>query len=347
VEGTVKICGALLCHVAVLLAAIRWTSSASGFLLSGLGLSVALDRYVLRALPWPRLAWKREVGMRAGSFLAGAVVFYLLRPGLIPLWEAAHWGLIVCLAVFLVESVGCCAWGWRGRVLFAGVLATLLALLGPLVVALHPLHTVPRRTPAAFGLAYEDVQFKTADGLELAGWLIPHSHARGNVIFCHGHGRNRGHVAGLLETFHDLGLNVLAFDFRGHGDSQGHTSTFGHLEVQDLVAAEAFLSQRCPKQPLFLVGLSLGAAVCLQAVPELPNVRGVWSEGAFARFSSAVDNKFSWLPDPVRGPLVGLYYRLGWLDCGLWAPGISPLDRLRNVRDPSSSVTPGVTHWSP
>src|SRR5207244_11949273 len=144
--------------------------------------------------------------------------------------------------------------------------------LAPLI-ALHPLRMVPPRTPTAFGLAFEDVHFTTADGIRLGGWLVACPQARGNVIFCHGWGRNRGHVAGLLPTLHGLGLNVLAFDFRGHGDSEGHTSTFGHREVRDLAAAVAYVRGRFPGRPLFLVGISLGAAVSLQALPQLGDVR--------------------------------------------------------------------------
>jgi fermentation-respiration switch protein FrsA (DUF1100 family) len=322
---------AFLCYGGILLAAWRWTYSASGFLVTGLGLVLLLDRYALRVFPWRPNGWKRELCVRASSFAGGAALFFLLRPGIVPVWEAGYHGLMTCLLFLLVEGCVGRAGPWR-----RGALTALLVLLVPLIAALHPLHTVPKRTPAAFGLAFEDVRFRTADGLELAGWLVPHARARGNLIFCHGHGRNRGHVAGFLEMFHDLGLNVLAFDFRGHGDSPGHTSTFGLREVQDLRAAEAYLRGRFPGRPLLLVGVSLGAAVSLQALPELPGVRGVWSEGAFARFGDVVEGHavFRWLPDVLRRPLVGLYYRLGWLECGLWGPDVSPVDRLRDVRVP-------------
>jgi fermentation-respiration switch protein FrsA (DUF1100 family) len=200
--------------------------------------------------------------------------------------------------------------------------------------AVHPLHTVPKRTPAALGLVFEEVRFRTADGLSLAGWVVPHPQARGNVLFCRGHGRNRGHVAGLLPTLHGLGLNVLAFDFRGHGDSDGHTSTFGHREVNDLLAAEAYLRGRYPGKPLLLVGVSLGAAVCLQALPYLPEVRGVWSEGAFARLAVPVEHEFRLLPGWIRGPLVAAYDWLGWLDCGLWVPGVNPVEVVAGASVP-------------
>jgi hypothetical protein len=48
--------------------------------------------------------------------------------------------------------------------------------------------------------------------------------------------------------------------------------------VQDVVGAAAF-----PGRPLFIIGVSYGAAVTLQALPHLPAVAGVWSEVCFSR----------------------------------------------------------------
>jgi len=328
---------ALFCHLSVLVAAYHWSHSTSGFLLTGMGLVVALDRYVWRLLLRSPIFWKKELCVRAGSFLCGTAAFYFMRPGVVPFGEAVFRGLIVCLVVLVLEQLANWLMGCRSRwvrLRIGGAFVVTFVVLIPVIAALHPLHTVPKRTPAAFGLTFEDVRFATAHGVELAGWLIPHPQARGNVVFCHGHGRNRGHVAGLLQTFHDLGLNVLAFDFRGHGASAGHTSTLGRREVADVVAAEAYLSRRCPNQPVVLVGVSLGAAVALQALPQLPNVSGVWSEGAFARLSNVVNNQFSPLPRPVRGVLLDFYYLFGWIDCGLWGPAVNPIDNLKDVNVP-------------
>lgn len=330
---------ALFCHLILLLAALRWSHSASGFLLNGLALSLLLDRYVLGIAPWTTpINWPRELVVRAAYFVFGTAGFYLMRPGIVPWWEAAYRGAVVSAAAFVLETASGLAIrspaAWRGRLGLWLVSVSLLALLIPVGAALHPLHTLPKRTPAALGLAFEEVQFRTADGVRLSGWLVPQPQARGNVLFCHGHGRNRGHVAGLLPALHGLGLTVLAFDFRGHGDSEGHTSTFGHQEVNDLLAAAAYLRERSPGRPLFLIGISLGAAVCLQALPRLPDVRGVWSEGAFARLRVPIENEFRLLPALMRRPLVAAYHWLGWLDCGLWVPEINPVDSVAETRVP-------------
>ena len=70
-----------------------------------------------------------------------------------------------------------------------------------------------------------------------------------------------------------------------------------------------------------------GAVTYTVAVsPEgLPAVRGVWSEGAFSRFSHEAENEFGWLPGWARPPLVRTCYGLGWLDCGFWGPSVNPI----------------------
>ncbi len=331
-------CLAAICHLAVVLLGWRWSHSVSGFLLNGPAVALLLDRYFLNLLPWSHsVRWRRELTGFAATFVTGSAFFYVLRIGCVPWWEAIYRGTMVSVVFFLIETfIGLFVAdrpGWRLCLRLGAV--GLLVLLIPVGAALHPLHIVPGRSPAAFGLTYVDIRFRTADGLTLAGWVVPHPEAQGNVIFCHGHGRNRGHGNALLPTLHGLKMNVLLFDFRGHGDSEGHTSTFGAREVGDLVAAAGYMRVRFPGKPLFLVGVSLGAAVSLQALPLLPEVRGVWSEGAFGRLDRVVEHEFACLPGWLRRPLVAAYRGLGWLDCGLRIGRINPVRAIESVHVPA------------
>src|SRR5262249_48957315 len=127
---------------------------------------------------------------------------------------------------------------------------------------------------------------------------------------------------------------VLAFDFRGHGASPGHTATFGDREIQDLLGAQTFLRRRFPGKPTFVIGVSYGAAVALQALPQMSGVEGVWSEACFSRLHNVVGNWFGPVPAGLRGGLVSVYEALGWLDCGFWGQDINPVERLGRVRLP-------------
>jgi pimeloyl-ACP methyl ester carboxylesterase len=335
---------ACLCQGLLLSAAWRTSDSLSGFLLFGLSPALLLDRYLFRQLPWSAPRWGRELTVRAAAFAAGAAAALLLRWGYLSAREALWWGLGATLLVFWAQVFGRLLRSAARRLRPAlprwargpGLLCAHggLFVLGLPLLAIHPPHTTPGRAPDALGLAYEDVRFGTADGLELAGWLVPAEGARGNVLFCHGHGRNRGQGSALLPTLHRLGLNVLAFDFRGHGDSPGRTTTFGRREVQDVLAAAGYLRHRCPGLPLFVVGVSYGAAVSLQALPQMPDVRGVWSEGCFDRFGRVADHCFGVLPESVRSPVLSAYEALLWLDTGAWLQDRRPAAALEGLRVP-------------
>ena len=43
-------------------------------------------------------------------------------------------------------------------------------------------------TPAEIGLDFEDVVFKSDDGLDLSGWYVPAKSLNLTVLFCHGNG---------------------------------------------------------------------------------------------------------------------------------------------------------------
>jgi fermentation-respiration switch protein FrsA (DUF1100 family) len=124
-------------------------------------------------------------------------------------------------------------------------------------------------TPAAIGLAYEEVGFAAADGTALHGWYLPGEAGRPLVVFCHGNAGNISHRLESLHLLHGLGLSVFIFDYRGYGQSAGTPSEEG--TYADARGALAWLRQRgwTPAQLIYF-GESLGAAVALQLAVEQP-----------------------------------------------------------------------------
>ena len=287
----------------------------------------------------------------AMSFVVGLIVFLFGR-GAIPVGEAAFVGGAFGLLIALVELLQILvarvvARFWKRHdaaksptpriagmcLAYSGVLFLL-----PVVGALHLVHSVPPVNPAHLGIGYEDIEMETADGMRLQGWYVPVENPRGTVVYCHGHSSNRAQVIGILPTLVDLDLAVLAFDFRGHGGSPGHTVTFGQREVEDLIAAQRLAKQRLPDRPIYVVGVSYGAAVALQSLPKLSEVEAAWLETPFARFVHVGDKKFSYLPEVVREPLLGTYYFLAWLDCGFWPQSVNPAEQLSGCEIPIAFV---------
>jgi len=89
------------------------------------------------------------------------------------------------------------------------------------------------------------------------------------VVICHPHPLYGGSMANkvvhiVANTFGEMGLPTLRFNFRGVGHSQGRYDQ-GRGEVQDLIATCQWLKQRYPTTSLWLAGFSFGAYVAYQA----------------------------------------------------------------------------------
>lgn len=120
------------------------------------------------------------------------------------------------------------------------------------------------QTPAAIGLSFDEVRIRTSDGLTIAAWDIPAPAARAAVIFCHGNAGNISHRLDSIKIFHDLGLRVLIFDYRGYGRSEGTpTETGTYLDAE---AAWDFLVKEMGIDParIIIFGRSLGSAVAAE-----------------------------------------------------------------------------------
>lgn len=116
-------------------------------------------------------------------------------------------------------------------------------------------------TPAEIGLAFEEVRIAPANGLALHAWFVPAAPGATTVLVCHGNAGNISHRLDLLGMFHELGLAVLLFDYRGYGQSEGMPSEQGTYE--DARAAWDYLTQvrRIPAASIVIFGESLGAPV--------------------------------------------------------------------------------------
>ena len=142
-------------------------------------------------------------------------------------------------------------------------------------------------SPAEYGLAFEKISFQTSDGLTLHGWLVPGSDPERVVVILHGHAGSIDYDLQYVPYLHAAGYNVLQFDFRAHGRSQGNTTTFGYLERLDVQGAVKFLGERGLKR-IALHGFSLGGMVAITSAPICPQVNAVIDDGGPVRLRSAL-----------------------------------------------------------
>jgi fermentation-respiration switch protein FrsA (DUF1100 family) len=119
-------------------------------------------------------------------------------------------------------------------------------------------------TPADWGMPYEDVSLKTADGIALHGWYIPQPGAERVLLFLHGNAGNISHRGDSIAIFRRLGLAVFIVDYRGYGRSQGIPTEAGLY--QDAAAAWHYLvaTRGVAAQNIVIFGRSLGGAVAVE-----------------------------------------------------------------------------------
>lgn len=131
----------------------------------------------------------------------------------------------------------------------------------------------------------EAVAFSSrADGTRLAAWVIRSVGDRA-VILIHGIDSDAwaGAAPELVRAYRDAGFDVLLFDLRAHGHSDGRRIGLGALERGDVDAAvDLLLDRGIPRGRIGLHGTSYGAAMALLAAAEIPEIGAVIADSAYA-----------------------------------------------------------------
>lgn len=148
------------------------------------------------------------------------------------------------------------------------------------------------------GLDPARVTTTTRDGVRLAGWVMASTDtSRPWLLMFHG---NAGNIASdgrpeHYERLRALGLNLITFDYRGYGESEGAATEAG--VYLDADAAYAFLreSLRVPAERIVIFGHSLGSAVAVDLASRVP-ASGLILEGAFTSGPEIARRTYWFLP---------------------------------------------------
>ena len=186
-----------------------------------------------------------------------------------------------------------------GFLLLLGVARPALRSIVPLFV-FHPEPLRPQESdPRFWGLRdVEEVYFES-DGLRLHAWWIPVEagvERCGSAIYLHG---NAGHLAQrgeIAANFARLGLDVLLFDYRGYGLSEGRPTEEGLYRDAD--AAYMYLTETLSVEhdDIMVIGNSLGSAVAVDLAVRRP-VAGLVLLGALTSTVEVARRAYGWLPD--------------------------------------------------
>lgn len=150
-------------------------------------------------------------------------------------------------------------------------------------------------TPADIGLAFEKVMLKTSDNLLLSGWFIPAKNADVTMLFCHGNGGNISYTLDTINILNELGYNLLIFDYRGYGISQGKPTEEGtYIDVR--TAYDWLVNEKGIKpEDIIIFGRSLGASIAANLASQV-KAKGLILESGFTSYVDIGQKSYPYMP---------------------------------------------------
>lgn len=220
--------------------------------------------------------------------------------------------------------------GWVAAWLLAGLTAVVVggfALLPPSWGTAAFLHPRRRAVKTAGVPAHREVAIPAGE-VVLHGWLFAgQAPRRGLLIYLHGLGDNRLSGVGVAQRFGPRGWDVLTYDQRAHGESDGVACTYGYHEKYDLGRALDVLGV----SRAVVMGSSLGGSVALQAAAVEPRIAGVIAQSPFADLERIARER---APFFANESYIRTALRLAEQEAGFHISGVSPLRDAPKLRVP-------------
>jgi len=154
-------------------------------------------------------------------------------------------------------------------------------------------------TPADVGLSFDDLRIAVSGDERINAWYLRSRDSAvaspATVLYCHGNGGNLSHRVITAEFLTRLGVDVLLFDYRGYGLSDGRPSESNMYA--DAEAAYRWLVQEKGVAPdrLFLFGRSIGGAVVVDLAGKVP-CAGVVVESAMTSAADVGARMYPFMP---------------------------------------------------
>jgi hypothetical protein len=154
-----------------------------------------------------------------------------------------------------------------------------------------------RFVDAALPLGTEAFDLVLANGDTVHAWYREASPLAPTVLFLHGARRNLYESQYRIDRLAELGLNVLAIDYRGFGRSTPLLPS-EESALQDAHAAFDELRRRQPDpRRRFVYGYSLGGALAIALAAEHDGLAGVVIESSFTSITDLVRaSRWGWVP---------------------------------------------------
>jgi dipeptidyl aminopeptidase/acylaminoacyl peptidase len=231
---------------------------------------------------------------------------------------------------------------WLKRIVISLIVLAIVLVYGVLPYLLAVLATGARtrgpdrlltETPATLGADFKEVEFQTADGVRISGWLLESRGRGATIVYSHGLFRSRRELLARAVDLWKLGFGALLYDARNHGLSGEARVTLGYNERLDAEAAVRFLKEASVKDRIVLFGISMGAAAALLAAAETEEVAAVISDSAYLSFKDTTDHHVNTLLRLPAFPLANEVRFFVERRAGIDGSKLDMLDAVRRIGD--------------
>lgn len=188
-------------------------------------------------------------------------------------------------------------------------------------------------------MSYSPISFKTSDGLTLRGWWIPGT-VHKTIVMVHGLSNNREEPLAKAGYLHQAGYNLLVFDLRGHGQSDGSGTTMGYREPEDARAAIAE-ARTFDSGPIALFGYSLGAAIAVEEAAVNPYVSAVVEDSGFSSVGDVFLARFTEVTRLPDLPFAAATVAFGTVDLGTSLWNVRPVAMAARLHKPLLAIVGG------
>jgi uncharacterized protein len=234
-----------------------------------------------------------------------------------PLSVIFVWGIALALFLNLILLRGeqASVWRWAGIAINTVLLLVFVALgIAKLILRDNWTQSTRRllRTPTPLTLPHDKFSVQTSDGVTIRGYHVRRDSGLRDraVIIAHGGLRSKDiFVNALLSSWLFDRFDVLAFDFRGHGESGGAITGDGKT-LNDLKAVIDYAKER-EYRKLGVYGRSMGGWAAILETADYHDVDAIVIAGMPPGYFSEV-------------PEISGRFGIGWLR----VPGISLLIRI-------------------
>lgn len=188
----------------------------------------------------------------------------------------------------------------------------------------HPARSKPPTgaTLNQAGIPFQTLELTASDGVRLSAWYTP---PKNGAVILVAHGYNAVRPEALYALFARNGYGVLAWDFRGHGNSGGEMVTLGYYEQRDVEAALDYALAQPDVKHIGAWGGSMGAATVILTAGRRPEIEAVVSDSSFPTLEEVYKLN---IPFPIMRPLVRFFAER---ETGAGIDQVRPVDEIQRI----------------